>query len=297
MFITSTAVAALRAGFKTEFQRALGEAPTMRDRVAMTIRSNTGENTYGWLKQMSGMTEWIGPRQIDGMSEAGYTIRNKHFQKSVEVNRNDIEDDNLGVYTPMFTMMGEAAGSYPEQLVWNLLKAGFETECWDGQNFFDTDHPITGEDGEETVFSNSGGGSGTPWFLLCTNRALKPVILQERKPITFTSKDRDTDDNVFTNNTFVYGADWRGNVGFGVPQMAYGSKQTLDATSYGAAYAAVEGMKGDGGRPLGLKPNLLVVPPSLRSAAQKLLNSEYAAGGESNEWKGTAELLVVPWLA
>ena len=297
MIITNTAVAALRAGFKTEFQRALGEAPTMRDRVAMTIRSNTGENTYGWLKQMSGMTEWIGPRQIDGMSEAGYTIRNKHFQKSVEVNRNDIEDDNLGVYTPMFTMMGEAAGSYPEQLVWNLLKAGFTTECWDGQNFFDTDHPITGEDGEETVFSNSGGGSGTPWFLLCTNRALKPVILQERKPITFTSKDRDTDDNVFTNNTFVYGADWRGNVGFGVPQMAYGSKQTLDATSYGAAYAAVEGMKGDGGRPLGLKPNLLVVPPSLRSAAQKLLNSEYAAGGESNEWKGTAELLVVPWLA
>lgn len=297
MIITSTAVAALRAGFKTEFQRALGEAPTMRDRVAMTIRSNTGENTYGWLKQMSGMTEWIGPRQIDGMSEAGYTIRNKHFQKSVEVNRNDIEDDNLGVYTPMFTMMGEAAGSYPEQLVWNLLKAGFSSECWDGQNFFDTDHPITGEDGEETVFSNSGGGSGTPWFLLCTNRALKPVILQERKPITFTSKDRDTDDNVFTNNTFVYGADWRGNVGFGVPQMAYGSKQTLDATSYGAAYAAVEGMKGDGGRPLGLKPNLLVVPPSLRSAAQKLLNSEYASGGESNEWKGTAELLVVPWLA
>lgn len=42
----------------------------------------------------------------------------------------------------------------------------------------------------------------------------------------------------------------------------------LSTTLYGAAYAAVEGMKGDGGRPLGLKPNLLVVPPTLRSAAQ-----------------------------
>ena len=63
------------------------------------------------------------------------------------------------------------------------------------------------------------------------------------------------------------------------------------------ARAAISGMKGDNGRPLGLMPNLLVVPPSLESAARKILNSEYAAGGETNEWKGTAELLVCPWLA
>lgn len=56
-------------------------------------------------------------------------------------------------------------------------------------------------------------------------------------------------------------------------------------------------MKGDNGLPLGLTPNLLVVPPSLESAARKILNSEYAAGGETNEWKGTADLLVSPWLA
>jgi len=56
-------------------------------------------------------------------------------------------------------------------------------------------------------------------------------------------------------------------------------------------------MKGDFDRPLGLKPRLLIVPPSLEAAALKLLNSEYAAGGETNPWKGTAELMVTPWLA
>lgn len=197
----------------------------------------------------------------------------------------------------MFSMLGEAAGSYPEQLVWDLLKNGFASECWDGQNFFDTDHPITAEDGGTTTFSNTGGGSGTPWFLLCTNRAVKPIILQERKPITFTYKDRPEDDNVFFNNTFVYGADWRGNVGYGIPQMAYGSKQTLNAAGYKAAYGAIEGMKGDGGRPLGLKPNLLVVPPTLREQGLELLNAERDASGATNVWRGTAELLVVPWLA
>ncbi|PYG27846.1 Mu-like prophage major head subunit gpT family protein [Pelagimonas varians] len=44
-------------------------------------------------------------------------------------------------------------------------------------------------------------------------------------------------------------------------------------------------------------PNLLVVRPSLENAGRKLLNSEYVAGGETNEWKGSAELLVVLWLA
>jgi phage major head subunit gpT-like protein len=86
-------------------------------------------------------------------------------------------------------------------------------------------------------------------------------------------------------------------VGFGFPQMAWGSKQTLNAQYYAAARAGIQGMKGDYGRPLGLVPDLLVVPPSLESAGRKLLNSEHAAGGETNEWKGTAELLVVPWLS
>jgi phage major head subunit gpT-like protein len=79
--------------------------------------------------------------------------------------------------------------------------------------------------------------------------------------------------------------------------MAWGSKQTLNAANYAIARGALMAMKGDGARPLGLVPNLLVVPPSLESAGRKILNSEYATGGETNEWKGTAELLVVPWLA
>jgi phage major head subunit gpT-like protein len=126
---------------------------------------------------------------------------------------------------------------------------------------------------------------------------LKPIILQKRKDFEFVAIDRLTDDNVFRNKEFQYGADARGNAGFGFWQFAWGSKQTLDATHYATARAALSGMKGDYGRPIGIMPNLLVVPPALESAARKILNSEYATGGETNEWKGTAELLVVPWLA
>lgn len=61
------------------------------------------------------------------------------------------------------------------------------------------------------------------WFLLCTNRPLKPFIYQERKKIKFVSKTDERDDNVFMRNEYLYGADGRSNAGYGFWQMAYGS--------------------------------------------------------------------------
>ena len=197
----------------------------------------------------------------------------------------------------MFTMMGQSTGAKWDELCWALLKLGFSTLCYDGQFYFDTDHPVLDADGVPQSVANTDGGSGTPWFLVDASKVLKPIILQKRKDFEFVAKDRLTDDNVFTNKEFVYGADARANVGFGFWQLAWGSKQTLDATHYATARAAVASMNGDYGRPLGLMPNLLVVGPSQESAGRKIVNSEYASGGETNEWKGTAELLVVPWLA
>ena len=297
MIISQASLDALRTGFNTAFKGGLGLATPQKDRVAMTIRSTTASNTYGWLNQMPGMREWIGARVIQNLAESAYVITNRHFEETVGVDRNDIEDDNLGQYAMLMTRLGEAVAAFPEQLVWDLLKAGFSTNCYDGQFFFDTDHPIVLADGSTSTFANTDGGAGTPWFLMCTNQSVKPVIYQERKPATFVSKDKETDDNVFSQRRYVYGADLRCNVGYGLPQMAWGSKQTLDATAYGTARAALMAMKGDGARPLGLVPNLLVVPPALESAGRKLLNSEYGTGGITNEWKDTAELLVVPWLA
>lgn len=69
-------------------------------------------------------------------------------------------------------------------------------------------------------------GADKAWYLLCTNRPVKPVIHQTRKPAKFVSKTNETDDNVFFAKTFLYGVDSRENVGFGFWQMAYGSDGT-----------------------------------------------------------------------
>jgi phage major head subunit gpT-like protein len=96
---------------------------------------------------------------------------------------------------------------------------------------------------------------------------------------------------------YRYGVDARVNVGYGLPQLAYASKQALDETNYAAARAALGSVKGDKGKVLGISGKLLVVPPSLEGAALKLLAAEKTSNGADNVWQGTAKAVVVPWLA
>lgn len=297
MIINAANLDAIRVGFSTAYRRGLGQAQTQYGQIATTVPSTTKENKYGWLGKMPNMREWIGARIVHGLAEHDYAIKNRPFELTVGVDRDDIRDDNLAVYEPMFVEMGESTAAHPDLLVFEALANGFSTQCYDGQNFFDTDHPVIDEDGVTiNTVSNSGGGSGSAWFLLCTRRSLKPIIYQEREKAQFVSKDRATDDNVFNKKEYVYGVDGRWNVGYGFWQMAYGSKQDLTAANYAAARAAIMGQKGDHGRPLGLVPNLLVVPAALEGDAREILMNERDASGATNKWRNTAELLVSPWL-
>lgn len=284
-------------GFSAAFAGGLGMATSQWAQVAMRVPSSTRSNEYGWMGQIPNMREWIGDRVINGIAVHDYTIRNKPWELTIGVDRDDIQDDNLGIFTPLFTEMGRATAAHQDQLVFSALKNGFTEKCYDGQPFFDTEHPVLDEDGNEVAVSNFGGGSGTPWFLIDDTRAIKALILQMRKEPEFVARDEITSDNVFNKKRFEYGTDARYNVGYGLWQVAFGSKQTLDQTSYAAARTALMGMKGDHGRPLGLMPSLLVVPPTLEKQALELLNAERNAAGATNVYRGTARLLISPWLA
>lgn len=297
MLINAQNLRSLQVGFKATFQAGLAQAASQYSVVAMSVPSSTGSETYGWLGQIPGMRKWVGDRVIHGLAAHDYSLTNEDFELTVGVDRNNISDDKLGIYSPMFSEMGRAAEAHKDEMVWGLLKAGFNTPCYDGQYFFDTDHVVLDEQGNPTSVSNTGGGSGAPWFLIDDSRAIKPMILQNRKENEFVAMDALTDDNVFHKKTFLYGVDARRQAGFGLWQLAYGSKQTLDATSYAAARLALTGQKGDYGRPLAVMGKKLVVGPSNEGAARRIVESKTKANGETNEWEGTAEVVLVPWLA
>ena len=51
---------------------------------------------------------------------------------------------------------------------------------------------------------------------------------------------------------------------------------------------------GEDGRPLGVRPNLLMVGPALEMEARRVLNATTLANGADNIMRGTSELIVVP---
>ena len=297
MLVNAANLNSLRVGFKTTFQGALAQASSDFKQIATVVPATTKEQKYGWLGKVPSVREWIGARVVQNLSQHDYSIKEKPLELTIGVDRDDIETDNLGIYAPLFAEMGMSTGAKWDEMVFQTLLAGWTTNCYDGQFFFDTDHPVIGADGETvTTVANTDGGSGPAWFLLDVSRAVKPIILQKRKDFEFTHLDKLDDQNVFMNKEFIYGADARANTGFGFWQMAWGSKQDLTPENYAAARAALMNMKGDYGRPLGLRPNLLVVSPTLEGKARRILNNEQINGSD-NEWKGTANLLSTPWLA
>ncbi|MFM5761849.1 Mu-like prophage major head subunit gpT family protein [Aeromonas veronii] len=299
--ITPALLQSLFTGFKKNFEDAKSEAPAQYTKIATVIKSTTKSNTYGWLGKFPNLRKWVGDRVIESMKAHGYQIVNEDFEATVGVDRNDIEDDELGIYAPMFAEMGRSAGIHPDELCFGLLGAGFTTPCYDGQYFFDTDHPVYPKadgTGAPVLTANvvvDAGYSGAPWFLLDTSRALKPVIFQDRKSPQLIAMTKIDDEAVFTRKEFRYGVDCRDAAGFGFWQLAFANKRALTPDNLWDAYSKMREFQADGGRKLGVKATMLVVHPSLEKLATQMLERELS-NSSSNELKGKLELVVADYL-
>lgn len=295
MIVNKASLDAVSVAVKAAFNKGMKEAESYYQRVATVVPSTTKQNKYAWLGQFPRLREWIGDRQVKSLAAHDYSITNRKFEGTVSIPKDDIDDDTYGVYMPVAEEQGYAAKTHPDEMTFELLKEGFTTPCYDGQNFFDTDHPV-GVEGTITSVSNMQSGSGIPWFLMCTKRPIKPLIFQNRRDYDLKTRFNASDENVWQREDFEWGVDARVNAGFGLWQLAFASKAALDSANFDAAFAALGGFKSDEGRPLGIMPDLLVVGSSNRAAALKVVEAAQKAGGESNTNYKAVEVLVVPWL-
>jgi len=305
MIINGLNLRNLFTGYSALFDKGVEGAPRYWDRVAMKASSSTSSNTYAWLGQLPSMREWVGDRVIRNLRAHSYTIEDVLFESTIQVPRRTIEDDQHGTFAPLFSEMGQQAGEHPDQLIFSLLARGFSELCFDGQYFFDADHPVNGPDGAVTSVSNMQAGTDPAWFLLDCSRVLKPLIFQERLAYKLTALDNETDENTFRRDEFLYGVRARVAAGYGLWQLAFGSKAPLTAENYEAARLAMRSFTGDEGRPLNIRPDTLVVPPALEGDARRLVTNatRVVSVGDpatpvavDNEWAGSAEAIVTAWL-
>ena len=65
---------------------------------AMEVPSGSQTEVHNWLGAIPTLKEWAGPRVIDRLSAFEYTVENKDWQLTLEIPRNAIEDDRVGLY-------------------------------------------------------------------------------------------------------------------------------------------------------------------------------------------------------
>ena len=297
--LTQVQIDALKTTLLARWNGGLALSPDDWKKIAKLVTSNGKSNTYEWLSQFPAFREWVGSRLHKVFKETAYTVVNRKFESTVDVQRTDIEDDNIGQYGAIAEGAGQSATDLKNDLVFQALAGGFASTCYDGQYFFDTDHPVyPNEDGSGVAagVSNMQAGAGSPWVLLCTKRAASPIYLQERMAAQFDSITSVQNGNVFDLDVYSFGGRWRGEAAYGFWQCAFGSKAALNADNFNAAYTAMMKFTGDGGRKLGIVPDTLACGPDNMAAAEALLKAMQNANGASNTNYNKVQLIVTPWM-
>ena len=122
----------------------------------MKVSSTSSQNDYAWLGKFPRMRNWLGDKVVRALSAFKYTVVNDDYEATVEVDRNDIEDDNVGIYAPMAQDAGFSSKQLPDELINDIKNNAFINNCYDGQYFYDTDHPVTDVNGISSSVSNKG---------------------------------------------------------------------------------------------------------------------------------------------
>ena len=139
-------------GFNTRFTAALESVPDTWQHFYGVIPSGSGTNVYPFLEQFGGMREWIGDRHIKNLSSQKLEVVNRDFEDTVSVSRNDIEDDQYGIYSSLIAQMGYNAGKLWQQLAVEALLS--EHNWIDSLPFF-SDERMYGNDRVVNRFAES----------------------------------------------------------------------------------------------------------------------------------------------
>jgi phage major head subunit gpT-like protein len=130
----------LLRGIRAEFNKAMAETnvyglAVYRDAYT-DVQSNGKDETYAWLGQLPVIREWIGPKHVKALNDYKYAITNKDFEGTIAVDKNEVEDDQLGGIVPRIRMLAQQAIAFPHKLLSDVLIAGTSGLAFDGIAFF-----------------------------------------------------------------------------------------------------------------------------------------------------------------
>lgn len=143
--------------YSTRLLKAIDAAPRVADKYAMEVPSSSRSTLHGWLADQSAVSEWLGKRKTSSMGTRHWEVINRNWQLAYEFDVNQINDDLSGLVADAVIKARSNASKWvrhEDLLCAATLEAGTTANCYDGQFFFDVDHPTDLEGITSGTFSN-----------------------------------------------------------------------------------------------------------------------------------------------
>ncbi len=144
----------LYIGYKASFNQGLRNIISWFELISQMESSATGAEQYFFREELAKMREFKGEHIFRTAGFLGFLLANKTWSDAVRVPIEAIADDTYGKYNGLVEEMGEAGAMLPDDLGLTLVEGGEAAVCYDGQFFFDTDHPVSFFDSSLGVQAN-----------------------------------------------------------------------------------------------------------------------------------------------
>lgn len=99
---TGLAERGLNAAFKPAFK----DAESLTSMIATLVNSDGASETYKWLGQNPTIREWKDRIATKALRDFGFTITNKDWEIGLAIDKNELEDDQLGQLASRGTQLG-----------------------------------------------------------------------------------------------------------------------------------------------------------------------------------------------
>lgn len=144
---TGLTTSALKGNFFSAFKA----VNPLWQQVASIVKSNGASESYRWLGTVPQMREWGTGRLTQGLRSESYSVENHKYEATLEVDRDELADDQLGQIIVRIRELARRAGSHPDKLLAEMLEHGSDPgyNSYDGKPFFATDH-LSGKSGPQS---------------------------------------------------------------------------------------------------------------------------------------------------
>jgi phage major head subunit gpT-like protein len=130
------------SALKGNFFAALKAVSPVWKQLATVVRSTGPAESYRWLGTVPAMREWGSGRLAKGLRSESYNVENAKYEATIEVDRDELADDQLGQIAVRVRELARRAATHPDKLLADLLENGASAgyESYDAATFFAADH-------------------------------------------------------------------------------------------------------------------------------------------------------------